>query len=142
MVQCLNLSEEKIMDNGYFKVIIGLLTLVIIYLFTVNGYPTLPGFGSRFIVLVLTTSYILYMGYLFHRENRYFPTMFTWSLALMPWAFFLEMRLLYGSFEIDMDKYLEKYSYSIAVYNSFRYVLTLMVVLIVVKDLINNRKKH
>jgi hypothetical protein len=128
------------LDNGYFKVILGFLTLIIIYLFTVNGYPTLPEFDSRFIVLALTTAYILHLGYLYHKSNRYFPTMFTWSLALMPWAFFLEMRLLYGSFEIDMEQYLEKYHYSITVYNAFRYVLTLFVVFVVVKDLINNKK--
>ena len=53
---------------------------------------------------------------------------------------FLEMRLLYGSFEIDMVKYVDKYSYSIAVYNSFRYVLSLFVCYVILKDLYHSIK--
>ncbi len=123
------------MNSGYSLIVYNVIRLVTLYLFTVNAYASLPTNTTRLLILLLTTGIIMFSGYRLHKQNRYFPTMFTWSLGALPWAFFLEMRLLYGSFEIDMVKYVDKYSYSIAVYNSFRYVLSLFVCYVILKDL-------
>lgn len=128
------------MDYGYPRVVYNCIRVVALYLFTVNAYASLPTDITRLLILLITTAFILYSGYRLHKSNRYFPTMFTWSLAALPWAFFLEMRLLYGSFTIDMVKYVDKYSYSIAVYNSFRYVLTIFVCYVILKDLYHSIK--
>ncbi len=108
--------------------------IVILYIFTVNAYASLPTDNTRLLLLVLTTAYIVYVGRTYSKRNLYFPTMFTWSLAIMPWAFFVEMRILYGSFNIDMVKYVDKFSYSMTVYNAFRYTLTIFVLIIMLRD--------
>ncbi len=108
--------------------------IVILYIFTVNAYASLPTENVRLMLLVITSAYLVYVGRTYHKRNFYFPTMFTWSLAIMPWAFFVEMRLLYGSFNIDMVKYVDKFSYSMTVYNAFRYTLTVFVLIIMLKD--------
>lgn len=123
------------MSSGYTSIVLNAIKLITLYLFTVNAYASLPTDTTRLAILLITTGILLFCGYRMHKENRYFPTMFTWSLSALPWAFFLEMRLLYGSFDIDMVKYIDKFSYSIVVYNSFRYVLTLLVCFVILKDL-------
>ncbi|WP_406017392.1 hypothetical protein [Succinivibrio sp.] len=128
------------MNSGYSLIVYNVIRLVTLYLFTVNAYASLPTDTTRLLILFFTTGIIMFSGYRLHKQNRYFPTMFTWSLGALPWAFFLEMRLLYGSFEIDMVKYVDKYSYSIAVYNSFRYVLSLFVCYVILKDLYHSIK--
>ena len=128
------------MDRAYLKLVNCCCSLVVLYIFTSNSYPLMPENSTRFSILLISSCYILFIGYRFHKENRYFPTMFAWSLALMPWAFFLEMRILFGSFTIDMIKYEDKYSHSIVVYNSFRYVLLIFVTYIVLKDLVKTLK--
>lgn len=109
--------------------------LIALFIFATSSYASIPTDIYRWIELVLSAGFILYCGYIFNKEKRYFPTMFTWSLGLLPFAFFLEMRMLYGSFSIDMVKYADKYSHSMVVYNSFRYVLIIFVFIILVKDL-------
>ncbi len=128
------------MTNGYANILYNCVRLIALYLFTVNAFASLPTDITRLLILLVTTFIIMFSGYRLHKQNRYFPTMFTWSLGALPWAFFIEMRLLYGSFNIDMVKYLDKYSYSIAVYNSFRYVLTVFVCYVIIKDLYHSIK--
>ena len=128
------------MNSGYSLIVYNVIRLVTLYLFTVNAYASLPTDTTRLLILLFIFFFFMFSGYRLHKQNRYFPTMFTWSLGALPWAFFLEMRLLYGSFEIDMVKYVDKYSYSIAVYNSFRYVLSLFVCYVILKDLYHSIK--
>ena len=76
------------MNSGYSLIVYNVIRLVTLYLFTVNAYASLPTDTTRLLILLFTTGIIMFSGYRLHKQNRYFPTMFTWSLGALPWAFF------------------------------------------------------
>lgn len=93
------------------------------------GYPQLPEEPVRLILLGAATLWLLFTGFQFNREHRYFPTMFTWALALAPWAFYGEWLWLIQRPATDHAVL----SHAVLVYNLFRYVLQAFVLIIIVR---------
>ena len=120
--------------DDYQYIIKNSLRLVALFIFAVNSYVAIPQEILRFILLVLSSGFLIYTGIEFNRQKSFFKTMFTWVLTAWPWAFYILMLCVFKRTESNLELIMSGAPQLVICYNLFRYFLLIVVFIIFLKE--------
>ena len=120
--------------DDYQYIIKNSLRLVALFIFAVNSYVAIPQEILRFILLVLSSGFLIYTGIEFNRQKSFFKTMFTWVLTAWPWAFYILMLCVFKRTESNLELIMSGATQLVICYNLFRYFLLIVVFIIFLKE--------
>ena len=120
--------------DDYQYIIKNSLRLVALFIFAVNSYVAIPQEILRFILLVLSSGFLIYTGIEFNRHKSFFKTMFTWVLTAWPWAFYILMLCVFKRTESNLELIMSGAPQLVICYNLFRYFLLIVVFIIFLKE--------
>lgn len=120
--------------DDYQYIIKNSLRLVALFIFAVNSYVAIPQEILRFILLVLSSGFLIYTGIEFNRQKSFFKTMFTWVLTAWPWVFYILMLCVFKRTESNLELIMSGAPQLVICYNLFRYFLLIVVFIIFLKE--------
>lgn len=120
--------------DDYQYIIKNSLRLVALFIFAVNSYVAIPQEILRFILLVLSSGFLIYTGIEFNCQKSFFKTMFTWVLTAWPWAFYILMLCVFKRTESNLELIMSGAPQLVICYNLFRYFLLIVVFIIFLKE--------
>ena len=120
--------------DDYQYIIKNSLRLVALFIFAVNSYVAILQEILRFILLVLSSGFLIYTGIEFNRQKSFFKTMFTWVLTAWPWAFYILMLCVFKRTESNLELIMSGAPQLVICYNLFRYFLLIVVFIIFLKE--------
>ena len=120
--------------DDYQYIIKNSLRLVALFIFAVSSYVAIPQEILRFILLVLSSGFLIYTGIEFNRQQSFFKTMFTWVLTAWPWAFYILMLCVFKRTESNLELIMSGAPQLVICYNLFRYFLLIVVFIIFLKE--------
>lgn len=108
--------------------------IIALYTLTISSSPIIQSV-YYFIALVISSLYLLIVGFKYNKDKKRFQSMCIWACAILPFAFYLEVFLLLK--DVDLNT---KGLYAVVIYNSFRYLFITISFIIALKNLFSEIK--
>lgn len=127
--------KGEIPVETYRPVFYSIALLLCWWAMALEAYATLPDSMLRVVTMGIATVWFIYCGALLHRKRRYFSIMFYWSLALAPWAFYVELAFITDELHsMNAGDAEVRLKHAVVIYNCVRYLLLTLTLVIIIKD--------
>ena len=120
--------------DTYSKIVKFSILLILLFIFATNSYALCPNTLVRTVLLLLGSISLIFSAYTYNREKAYFKTGIFACLCALPWAFYLQQKLIFGEFVSDLATAPQTFPHMV-VFNLFRYLLLAFAFFILVKGL-------
>lgn len=121
--------------DTYSKIVKYSVLLVLLFIFSTNSYALCPDSPLRTVLLIAGSLALIYSAVTSNRNRSYFKTGIFACLCALPWAFYLQQKLIFGFFITDLNLAPESFTHMIVVFNLFRYLLLVSAFFILLKGL-------
>lgn len=121
--------------DTYSKIVKFSILLILLFIFATNSYALCPNTLVRTVLLLLGSISLIFSAYTYNREKAYFKTGIFACLCALPWAFYLQQKLIFGEFVSDLATAPQTFPHIMVVFNLFRYLLLAFAFFILVKGL-------
>ena len=124
----------------YSKIVKFSVLLILLFIFATNSYALCPDTLVRTVLLIIGSVSLLFSAYTYNKEKAYFKTGIFACLCALPWAFYLQQKLIFGEFVSDLSTAPQTFTHIMVVFNLFRYLLLAFAFFILVKGLFSSIK--
>ena len=98
--------------------------LVALYALAYISAPLTPQNLLEYVVLAVASLWLLYAMVLMTRERRRPSSLFYGAIAVIPWAFYLELWYINSNNEgIEREVFEANLAHAVAIYQSFKYLI-------------------
>uniref|UniRef100_UPI00402AD46A hypothetical protein n=1 Tax=Succinivibrio sp. TaxID=2053619 RepID=UPI00402AD46A len=111
-----------------------------LFIFATKSYALCPNTLVRTVLLLLGSISLIFSAYTYNKEKAYFKTGIFACLCALPWAFYLQQKLIFGEFVSDLATAPQTFTHIMVVFNLFRYLLLAFAFFILVKGLFSSIK--
>lgn len=126
--------------DTYSKIVKFSVLLILLFIFATNSYALCPDTLVRTVLLIIGSVSLLFSAYTCNKEKAYFKTGIFACLCALPWAFYLQQKLIFGEFVTDLATAPLTFTHIMVVFNLFRYLLLAFAFFILVKGLFSSIK--
>lgn len=126
--------------DTYSKIVKFSILLILLFIFATNSYALCPDTLVRTVLLIIGSISLLFSAYTYNKEKAYFKTGIFACLCALPWAFYLQQKLIFGEFVTDLAAAPQTFTHIMVVFNLFRYLLLAFAFFILVKGLFSSIK--
>lgn len=126
--------------DTYSKIVKFSILLILLFIFATNSYALCPDTLVRTVLLIIGSISLLFSAYTYNKEKAYFKTGIFACLCALPWAFYLQQKLIFGEFVSDLATAPQTFTHIMVVFNLFRYLLLAFAFFILVKGLFSSIK--
>lgn len=126
--------------DTYSKIVKFSVLLILLFIFATNSYALCPDTLVRTVLLIIGSVSLLFSAYTYNKEKAYFKTGIFACLCALPWAFYLQQKLIFGEFVSDLATAPQTFTHIMVVFNLFRYLLLAFAFFILVKGLFSSIK--
>ena len=126
--------------DTYSKIVKFSVLLILLFIFATNSYALCPDTLVRTVLLIIGSVSLLFSAYTYNKEKAYFKTGIFACLCALPWAFYLQQKLIFGEFVTDLANAPQTFTHIMVVFNLFRYILLVFAFFILVKGLFSSIK--
>ena len=126
--------------DTYSKIVKFSVLLILLFIFATNSYALCPDTLVRTVLLIIGSVSLLFSAYTYNKEKAYFKTGIFACLCALPWAFYLQQKLIFGEFVSDLETAPQTFTHIMVVFNLFRYLLLAFAFFILVKGLFSSIK--
>ena len=126
--------------DTYSKIVKFSVLLILLFIFATNSYALCPDTLVRTVLLIIGSVSLLFSAYTYNKEKAYFKTGIFACLCALPWAFYLQQKLIFGEFVSDLSTAPQTFTHIMVVFNLFRYLLLAFAFFILVKGLFSSIK--
>ena len=126
--------------DTYSKIVKFSVLLILLFIFATNSYALCPDTIVRTVLLIIGSVSLLFSAYTYNKEKAYFKTGIFACLCALPWAFYLQQKLIFGEFVSDLSTAPQTFTHIMVVFNLFRYLLLAFAFFILVKGLFSSIK--
>lgn len=126
--------------DTYSKIVKFSVLLILLFIFATNSYALCPDTLVRTVLLIIGSVALLFSAYTYNKEKAYFKTGIFACLCALPWAFYLQQKLIFGEFVTDLATAPQTFTHIMVVFNLFRYLLLAFAFFILVKGLFSSIK--
>ena len=126
--------------DTYSKIVKFSVLLILLFIFATNSYALRPDTLVRTVLLIIGSVSLLFSAYTYNKEKAYFKTGIFACLCALPWAFYLQQKLIFGEFVSDLSTAPQTFTHIMVVFNLFRYLLLAFAFFILVKGLFSSIK--
>lgn len=126
--------------DTYSKIVKFSVLLILLFIFATNSYALCPDTLVRTVLLIIGSVSLLFSAYTYNKEKAYFKTGIFACLCALPWAFYLQQKLIFGEFVSDLSTAPQAFTHIMVVFNLFRYLLLAFAFFILVKGLFSSIK--
>lgn len=126
--------------DTYSKIVKFSVLLILLFIFATNSYALCPDTLVRTVLLIIGSVSLLFSAYTYNKEKAYFKTGIFACLCALPWAFYLQQKLIFGDFVSDLATAPQTFTHIMVVFNLFRYLLLAFAFFILVKGLFSSIK--
>ena len=121
--------------DTYSKIVKFSILLILLFIFATNSYALCPNSLVRTALLLLGSVSLIFSAFCYNKNKAYFKTGIFACLCALPWAFYLQQKLIFGDFVTSLDTAPQTFTHMMVVFNLFRYLLLAFAFLILVKGL-------
>lgn len=126
--------------DTYSKIVKFSVLLILLFIFATNSYALCPDTLVRTVLLIIGSVSLLFSAYTYNKEKAYFKTGIFACLCALPWAFYLQQKLIFGEFVTDLATAPQTFTHIMVIFNLFRYLLLAFAFFILVKGLFSSIK--
>lgn len=126
--------------DTYSKIVKFSVLLILLFIFATNSYALCPDTLVRTVLLIIGSVALLFSAYTYNKEKAYFKTGIFACLCALPWAFYLQQKLIFGEFVTDLATAPQTFTHIMVIFNLFRYLLLAFAFFILVKGLFSSIK--
>lgn len=126
--------------DTYSKIVKFSILLILLFIFATNSYALCPDTLVRTVLLIIGSVSLLFSAYTYNKEKAYFKTGIFACLCALPWAFYLQQKLIFGEFVTDLATAPQAFTHIMVAFNLFRYLLLAFAFFILVKGLFSSIK--
>lgn len=126
--------------DTYSKIVKFSVLLILLFIFATNSYALCSDTLVRTVLLIIGSVSLLFSAYTYNKEKAYFKTGIFACLCALPWAFYLQQKLIFGEFVSDLATAPQTFTHIMVVFNLFRYLLLAFAFFILVKGLFSSIK--
>lgn len=126
--------------DTYSKIVKFSVLLILLFIFATNSYALCPDTLVRTVLLIIGSVALLFSAYTYNKEKAYFKTGIFACLCALPWAFYLQQKLIFGEFVTDLATAPQAFTHIMVAFNLFRYLLLAFAFFILVKGLFSSIK--
>lgn len=121
--------------DTYSKIVKFSILLILLFIFATNSYALCPNTFVRTVLLLLGSVSLIFSAYTYNRDRAYFKTGIFACLCALPWAFYLQQKLIFGEYVTAINTAPQTFTHMMVVFNFFRYLLLAFAFFILVKGL-------